>query len=97
MAGITPHRSIYEASSACRKVLEQCLDVESLMVDEWPRKRLADFNIWASGSGALAKKKASLDQRLATKQNVYSVIINLLSLLESLIGECQRRGRGSPS
>ena len=62
------------------------------MANEWPRKRLADFNLWASDSGALAKKRASLDQRLAEKHMVREVILNLLNLLESLLARCQSRG-----
>lgn len=81
-------RSIFEATLACRQRLRECIDTPTLMVDEWPRKRLADFNLWASDSGALAKKRASLDQRLADKPTVCEVILNLLNLLESLLARC---------
>ncbi|KAM7210129.1 hypothetical protein V8F06_014485 [Rhypophila decipiens] len=87
------HRSIYEATLSCRQRLRQCIDVPALMVDEWPQKRLADFNLWASDSGALAKQTASLDQRLAEKRTVRQVILNLLSLLESLLGRIQNLGQ----
>ncbi|KAK3382917.1 hypothetical protein B0T24DRAFT_602981 [Lasiosphaeria ovina] len=83
------HRSIYEATSACRRRLRECIDIPALMGDEWPRKRLADFNLWASDSGALAKQRASLDQRLAEKQTVREVVLNLLGLLEGLLARCQ--------
>lgn len=86
--------SIFEATSACRQRLRECINNPTLMVDEWPRKRLADFNLWASDSGALAKKRASLDRRLAEKHTVREVILNLLNLLENLLARCLSLGRG---
>lgn len=56
--------------------------------------RLVDFNLWVSGSGALAKARMSLDVRLAEDPNVYAVILNLLCLLETLLGNCQRQEDG---
>ena len=94
MENATGHRSIYEATLSCRQRLRQCTDVPALMVEEWPRKRLADFNLWASDSGALAKQTASLDQRLAEKQTVREVILNLLGLLEGLLGRLQNLSVG---
>ena len=90
------HRSIYEATTACRQRLRECIGTPALMGDEWPRKRLADFNLWASDSGALAKQHASLDQRLAEKQMVREVVLNLLSLLEGLLARCQKLGESQP-
>jgi len=86
---------IFDATSACRARLRECVDSPALMVDEWPRKRLADLNLWASDSGALAEQRASLDQRLADsdKQAVHKVILNLLGLLESLLLRCQKLGK----
>ncbi|KAK4159908.1 hypothetical protein QBC43DRAFT_121465 [Cladorrhinum sp. PSN259] len=81
-------RSIFEATSACRRRLTECVSNPSLMADEWPRKRLADFNLWAHDSGALAKQRASLDRRLAEKHMVREVILNLLNLLEGLLTRC---------
>ncbi len=62
------------------------------MVDEWARKRLGDFNLWASGSAALAKEHASLDAKLSTTITTRRVFINLLCLLEALVVECQHQG-----
>lgn len=53
--------------------------------------RLADFNLWASGSGALANRYWSLDTRLAEEPNVHAVILNLLRLLKKLLGKCQHQ------
>lgn len=86
------HDTIYEASSACRQVLESCLTIAPLMIDEWPRRRLADFNLWASGSGALAKESASLDERLALRANTHRIVLDLLSLLYALIDDCRQLG-----
>ncbi|KAK4445205.1 hypothetical protein QBC34DRAFT_166332 [Podospora aff. communis PSN243] len=86
------HDSIFDATSACRVRLMECVESPALMVEEWPRKRLADLNLWATDSGALAQQRASLDQRLADsdKQAIRKVIINLLGLLESLFLRCQK-------
>ncbi|KAK0647028.1 hypothetical protein B0T16DRAFT_414599 [Cercophora newfieldiana] len=86
------HDSIFDATLACRARLMRCIDSPDLMVEEWPRKRLADLNLWASDSGALAEQRASLDQRIADsdKQAVRKVILNLLGLLDSLFLRCQK-------
>lgn len=47
--------------------------------------RLADFNLWADGTGALAKPGASLDTRLRGRDNDLALIKNvLLTLADSL-------------
>lgn len=80
--------SIYEMAIACRMCLEQCVDNQQLAEDEWARKRLADFNLWAAGSGASASGRASLDQRLTSHPSVRSVVVNLLCLLQALLTRC---------
>ncbi|KAK2800230.1 hypothetical protein FQN50_008194 [Emmonsiellopsis sp. PD_5] len=87
-------RPIYHATIACRKTLQQCVNLPALMNDEWARKRLADFNLWASGSGASAGERASLDERLASKPDARVVVTNLLLLLQRLLVHCQRVGTG---
>ncbi|KAG0648343.1 hypothetical protein D0Z07_5176 [Hyphodiscus hymeniophilus] len=85
-----PHRSIYEAATACKQCLQQIAELSGLSAlahDEWSHKRLADFNLWISGSGALAKH--SLDERLAAQPEVRKVLINVLCLLEVFLGQCQ--------
>ncbi|KAK0672562.1 hypothetical protein QBC41DRAFT_19580 [Cercophora samala] len=84
-------RSILAATSACRQRLTECIAMPALMADEWPRKRLADFNLWASDSGAMAKQRASLDRRLADKHTVREVTLNLLNLLENLLIRCKSK------
>ncbi|KAL4804113.1 hypothetical protein BDV18DRAFT_162522 [Aspergillus unguis] len=89
MSGV--HRcSIYEMTIACRSCLQQCIDKQQLAEDEWARKRLADFNLWAAGSGASASDRASLDQRLTRHPSVKSVVVNLLCLLQALLSRCLR-------
>lgn len=84
--------SIRNSSLSCRRRLEECLASPDLMaLDEWPRKRLADFNLWASGSGALSEKM-SLDVRLAEKPNVHAVVLNLLLLLEAIVKKLRDQG-----
>ena len=88
-----PYRSIDEAATACRQHLQQRVDFSILSPsgdDEWARKRLADFNLWISSSGALAKH--SLDERLAAQPEARNVLVNLLCLLEVFLSQCQTTG-----
>lgn len=89
-----PYSTIFEAATTCCLRLQQntnAMDFPALVHDEWARKRLADFNLWASGSGALAKQRA-LDLRLVSQPQVKEVVINLLSLLETYLAKCQEAG-----
>lgn len=87
--------SIYEAAASCQERLRQCLkplDFPALENDDWARKRLADFNLWASGSRALSKQR-TLDERLATQPQAKKVVIDLLCLLEVFVQQCQSTGK----
>ena|SRR5450432_4428345 len=83
---------IFEAAAACRQSFEECLSIDRLMDHEWAENRLADFNLWAAGVGAFAKKDASLDQRLVFKPDVREVIVNLLYMLKAFVEQCQDHG-----
>lgn len=83
-------RSISDLSQSCRQRLEACVALPALAAHKDSfRVRLADFNLWTSGSGALAKKRLSLDTRLADEPNAHAVILNLLSLMVTLLAKCQ--------
>lgn len=60
-------RPILETLQPCQKALEDNLHVPPLMEYEWAQNRLADFNLWCAGLGALAKGRVSLDHRLQEK------------------------------
>ncbi|KAH7236502.1 hypothetical protein BKA59DRAFT_559734 [Fusarium tricinctum] len=86
--------SARDLSNKCLKTFQQCLtfhptDSGSLhqMVthDEQFEYRLADFNLWIDGIGALAPAKASLDSRLGQRQIDLSLVKgNLIMLIQSL-------------
>lgn len=59
---------------------------------EWAENRLADFNMWAAGSGAFAGQRASLDRRLAHEHDTQIVVMNLLVLLQSCVDRCYDLG-----
>jgi hypothetical protein len=80
---------ISEATDVCLQSFTNCLEVEELLKDEWAENRLADFNLWVSGTGALAGRRASLDHRLRTKPEACAVIANLLRLLAGTVDECK--------
>ncbi|CAI7654280.1 unnamed protein product [Penicillium bialowiezense] len=79
---------IKQAAQQCIKGFIRCLDTPVLMENEWAENRLADMNLWISGTGACARGRASLDSRLASKPEACDVIVNLLHLLDAIIEEC---------
>ena len=58
----------------------------------WAENRLADFNLWVAGVGASAKRRASLDERLALEPEVRAVVTNLLITLKVLVEKCKELG-----
>ena len=83
---------IFEATHKCLRSFTECLEVKTLAKDEWAENRLADFNLWISGTGALAPSRASLGSRLAHRPEVCDVIANLLDLLTGVVDECRKLG-----
>ncbi|KAF4448160.1 hypothetical protein F53441_8395 [Fusarium austroafricanum] len=83
---------IYNATNACRSALQNCLSIKPLVMNGWAENRLADFNLWAAGVGALAKTKASLDWRLHYQPKARIVLVSLLITLRDFIEECKDRG-----
>ncbi|KAF4988157.1 hypothetical protein FGRMN_9925 [Fusarium graminum] len=79
--GWTPlHLAIEDEEDAMIKSLNQ-----SVSHYEQLEYRLADFNLWIDGIGALAPSKASLDSRLNERQIDLSLVKgNLVMLLQSL-------------
>ncbi|KAF3222638.1 hypothetical protein TWF106_005444 [Orbilia oligospora] len=86
MFGSQPIRA---ATTECRKSLSTCLAIPRLKEGGWAENRLIDFNLWAAGAGVSAKGKLSLDQRLSTKPDVQSTLVNLLKLLQMFIEDCR--------
>ncbi|KAL7966317.1 ankyrin repeat-containing domain protein [Trichoderma sp. SZMC 28014] len=78
--------SISEATRAC---LQSFIEVEELLKDEWAENRLGDFNLWISGTGALADGRASLDHRLRDTPEERPIIANLLLLLAGIVDKCK--------
>lgn len=80
--------TIFEAATACRHVLRTAITVPRLMEQEWAENRLADFNLWAMGAGALSTGKASLDHRLRANPEAHTILLNLLLMLRILLQKC---------
>lgn len=91
----TQGQNIADVTVSCLKHFNECIGVESLMVDEWAENRLADFNIWIFGTGATARGKASLDSRLAARPETKDIIVELLHHLGVLTRQCKDFGRGA--
>lgn len=87
--------SIYEAATKCRNEFLPCLGVAGLMELEWAENRLADFNLWVNGIGALAGNRASLDERLSRDPDTRNIIIRVLGLLQNSVRQCQSLGATS--
>ncbi|KAK1148500.1 hypothetical protein N8T08_009505 [Aspergillus melleus] len=84
--------SIAQTAQRCIQGLTECLAIPALMENEWAENRLADMNLWISGTGACARGRASLDSRLASKPEARDVVTDLLRLLAAVIDECKSRG-----
>lgn len=61
-------------------------------VMDWAENRLADFDLWVIGIGALSRPEASLDRRLASYHEVSSVVVSLLTIFESFLETCHDLG-----
>ncbi len=85
-------KTLLAAAGTCRSSFVACLEVPALMKDEWAENRLADFNLWANGVGALATGRTSLDSRLALRPQDRNIIMKLLHLLKSLVDNCRKLG-----
>lgn len=79
---------IFDATAKCRKSFMKCQKLPALMKGNWAENRLADFNLWASGLGASARNRASLDARLALRSDTRDTIANLLRLLNTVVVKC---------
>lgn len=79
---------IFDATAECRKSFMKCQKLPALMKGKWAENRLGDFNLWASGLGASARNRASLDARLALRSDTRDTIANLLRLLNTVVVKC---------
>jgi hypothetical protein len=84
--------SIAEVTGQCRESLQDCLHCSPLMRYEWAENRLAEFKLWAAGTGALASDRASLDVRLAIESETKKLVVNILILLRACIERCRQAG-----
>lgn len=71
--------SVLELTKSCVLRFEQLL--KSKKRTELVESRLADFNLWADGVGALAKPGASLDSRLRGRASDLALVKNILFML----------------
>jgi hypothetical protein len=85
------------AISGPRQKPSDQVEVESGQVShsalrEWTENRLADMNLWITGTGAMARSEASLDTRLLSHPGLKSAIATLLMILESYVDSCRTHG-----
>lgn len=85
--------SIGEVARQCQDALRKCLHIPPLMEYEWAENRLAEFNLWAAGTGAFAGERASLDSRLAVEWDTKNFLVSILILLLGCIEKCQAPGK----
>jgi hypothetical protein len=84
---------IASATISCRRSLERCICFRSLNNDRWAENRLADFNVWDAGLGASSSRRASLEDRLASKTHVRTAVLNLLILYCNAIEVVEKLGK----
>ncbi|KAH6856903.1 WD40-repeat-containing domain protein [Chaetomium sp. MPI-CAGE-AT-0009] len=75
-------------AASARQLTESCISkFKEMLASQHPRRveflesRLADFNLWADGVGALAKVGASLDSRLRGRENDLGLVKTILIML----------------
>ncbi|KAL5085882.1 hypothetical protein Trisim1_009796 [Trichoderma cf. simile WF8] len=90
---LVTENSISELADECRQILQACIQVETLMEDEWAENSLANFRLWAAGLGIFAGKD-SLDERLSVDLLTRNVVKGLLILLKGLIDNCKALASG---
>lgn len=74
---------------------QQCLDrfreamksKNDIELQDRLQNRLASFNLWVDGIGALAKSGASLDSKLQSYSDILNLVKSLLNLLSDLVVE----------
>ncbi len=88
---LSTENSICELADECRQSLQTCIQVQTLMEDEWAENSLGNFRLWAAGLGVFAAKD-SLDERLSVDLHTRNLIKNLLILLKGLIDNCKALG-----
>lgn len=72
---------VRELTESCTSKFEQLLAIQKPRRIELLESRLADFNLWADGVGALAKPGASLDSRLQGRVDDLALVKNVLIML----------------
>ncbi|KAI2616648.1 hypothetical protein GGS26DRAFT_577882, partial [Hypomontagnella submonticulosa] len=85
--------SIASLVRECVKAFKICLTLPGLMNDRWAENRLADFNLWADGVGALAAPRASLDYRFESKPMELTLVKSLLAMLHDFVEKCAHCAR----
>ena len=73
--------SVRKLTEICISKFEQLLALQNQRRTELVESRLADFNLWADGVGALAKPGASLDSRLQGRADDLALVKNVLIML----------------
>ncbi|KAF9772469.1 hypothetical protein IL306_009814 [Fusarium sp. DS 682] len=95
-----------DLSYKCLEAFQQCLTFRSAdpdlanqatSHDDRFEYRLADFNLWIDGIGALAPSKASLDLRLSERQIDLSLVKGNLIMLFQALEDCLNLLKGKES
>lgn len=81
MERTTASESIQALTTSCSSKFEELLALQNQSRTERLETRLADFNLWADGVGALAKPGFSLDTRLKGRVNDLALVKNVLFML----------------
>ncbi|KAH7152142.1 hypothetical protein B0J13DRAFT_658468 [Dactylonectria estremocensis] len=89
-------QSVAELAGQCIDRFEQALEVPALANNQWAENRRADFKLWVDGVGARARKRASLDERLESREHELALIKTILLNLKSYLGRCLTAREGKP-
>jgi len=74
-----------QRTSRCCQSFQACLGKSNSTDEEWLINRLADFELWATGIGAVLRNRSSLDSRLRDRPDIRDVMGGLIHSLQDIL------------
>ncbi|KAM5341693.1 hypothetical protein ACJ41O_014724 [Fusarium nematophilum] len=84
----TAGQSVSDVANQCLVRFDKILLKPALAHNQWAENRRADFGLWVDGVGAMARRKASLDARFASRERELALAKSLLVNLRNYLDDC---------
>jgi hypothetical protein len=85
-------RSVAYLCKGCIELFKQCQTIDAKASQRF-ENRLADFNLWADGVGAMANEDASLESRFGSRSDDLAVVKGVLAMLLEFLNDCLELSR----